>query len=452
MCGIVGITGSRDAAELVSIGLFALQHRGQESAGIVSAHDGRLELKIGMGTVDDVFAGSALKALRGDMAVGHVRYATSGASHIKNAQPLVFNCAHGQLAIAHNGNLTNALALRNKLEQRGAIFQSSTDTEVIIHLIARHKGPVEDAVLESLKQVEGSYSLLFLTKDKMIAARDPLGFRPLVLGKLGRGFIVASETTALNLLGAKYLRDIEAGEIVILEDGHIKSLKPFPPRSNLAQCVFEQVYFSRPDSVVFGKGVQATRSAMGRELAREMKGIKADIVVPVPDSGVPSALGFSQESGIPLEMGFVRSHYIGRTFIQPAQGLRDNSVSLKLLPIEDSLRGKRVILIDDSIVRGTTSRKICRMLRRSGVKEIHMAISSPPIISPCYYGIDTPSRKELIAANHTQQEVRKFLGVDSLHHLSLAGLLKAVGGSAQSHCAACFTGHYPTPIADFSST
>src|SRR5208282_538976 len=308
MCGIVGITGSRDAAKLVSVGLFALQHRGQESAGIVAADKGHLELKVGMGHVADVFAGSALKSLSGRMAMGHVRYATSGASHIKNAQPLVFNCAHGPISIAHNGNLTNALSLKDKLEARGAIFQSSTDTEVIIHLIARHKGLVEDAVIESLRQVEGAYSLLFLTPDKMIAARDPLGFRPLVLGRIGRAYVVASETTALDLLGARYIREIEPGEIVVVEEDHLKSLRPFSARPERAQCVFEQVYLARPDSVVFGRGVHATRVALGRELARETKNLwaaspesdpRVDIVVPVPDSGIPAALGFAHESGIP---------------------------------------------------------------------------------------------------------------------------------------------------------
>ena len=450
MCGIVGLAGNRDASELVSVGLFALQHRGQESAGIVSASEERLHLKVGMGHVADVFSGAAVRSLPGSMAVGHVRYATSGASHIKNAQPLVFNCAHGAIAIAHNGNLTNAIDLKSKLEARGAIFQSSTDTEVIVHLLARHKGPVEDAVIDALRQVQGAYCLLLLTPDKMIAARDPMGFRPLVLGKLGKGHVFASESTVLNLLGATIVREVEPGEIVIVENGKLRSLKPFPDPGRRARCVFEQVYFARPDSEIFGRGVQATRVDLGRELAREMKGVKADIVVPVPDSGIPAAMGFSRESGIPFELGFVRSHYIGRTFIQPAQGLRDNSVSLKLLPIQSNLRGKKIVLIDDSIVRGTTSRKICKMLRRYGVKEIHMAISSPPIISPCYYGIDTPSRDELIASKNSVDEIRRFLGVDSLHYLSVEGLLKAAGGDSQSHCTACFTGQYPTPITDFA--
>jgi len=449
MCGIVGVFGHRDASQLAYLGLFALQHRGQESAGIVTADGEQLKLRVGMGLASEIFDEEALKGLSGRAAVGHVRYATTGASHLKNAQPLTFNHVHGPIAIAHNGNLTNAGVLRENLEDRGAIFQSSTDSEVIVHLIARSKGPVEDAIIHSLRQVIGAYSLLFLTPDKMIAARDPHGFRPLVLGRLGRSYVVASETTALHLMGARPLREIEPGEVLILEANSVpKSLRPFG-RAPASRCVFEQVYFARPDSEVFGRSVQASRQELGRELAREMKGISADMAVPVPDSGVPAALGFSQESGIPFQVGFVRSHYVGRTFIQPAQVLRDASVALKLSPVREALRGRRIVLVDDSIVRGTTSRKICRMLRKVGVKEIHMAISSPPIVSPCYYGIDTPREDELIAARHTSEEVRRFLGVDSLHYLSVDGMLRAAGGGADGYCTACFTKEYPTPIPDF---
>ena len=458
MCGIVGVFGNKSAAQLAYLGLFALQHRGQESAGIVTSDGEQMKLRVGMGLAADVFDETSLRGLPGRGAVGHVRYATTGASHLKNAQPLTFNNVHGPIAIAHNGNLTNAGVLRERLESRGAIFQSSTDSEVIVHLIARAKGPIEDAIILSLRQVVGAYSLLFLTPGKMIAARDPGGFRPLVLGRFGRSHVVASETTALNLMGARLVREIEPGEILIFEPNSApKSIKPFF-RAPTTRCVFEQVYFARPDSRVFGHSVQASRQEMGRALAREMQGIEADMVVPVPDSGVPAALGFSRESGIPFEVGFVRSHYVGRTFIQPAQVLRDASVSLKLSPVRETLEGKRIVLVDDSIVRGTTSRKICRMLRRVGVREIHMAISSPPIISPCYYGIDTPQRDELIAARRKPEEVRRFIGVDSLHHLSVEGMLRAAGGgdvaaaktaSDSGYCAACFTAEYPTSTPDF---
>ncbi len=449
MCGILGVSGHRDAARLANLGLFALQHRGQESAGIVASDGKELSLKVGMGLVSEIFDAASLKSLKGRSAIGHVRYATTGASHLKNAQPLTFNHVHGPIAIAHNGNLTNAMQLRGKLEQRGAIFQSSTDSEVIVHLIARNRGPVEDAILQSLRQVVGAYSLLFLTPRQMIAARDPWGFRPLVIGRIGRAFVFASETTALNLLEARFVREVEPGEVVITEGTVLKSLKPFPLPARAAHCVFEQVYFARPDSMVFGASVQASRRAMGRELAKEMAAVRADLVVAVPDSGVPAALGFAEESGLPFETGFVRSHYIGRTFIQPAQGMRDASVALKLLPVREALEGKRIVLIDDSIVRGTTSRKICRMLRKIGVREIHMGVSSPPIVAPCYYGIDTPRRSELIAANHFEEEIRRYLGVDSLHYLSLDGLRRASGGGPERFCDACFTRRYPTPIADF---
>ncbi|HXT01194.1 MAG TPA: amidophosphoribosyltransferase [Elusimicrobiota bacterium] len=450
MCGIFAVAGRPDAAELTQLGLFALQHRGQESAGIVTVNkDAGFNTKIGMGLVSEVFA-DGVAAIEGKTAIGHVRYATTGASHLKNAQPLVYKTVHGPIAIAHNGNLTNANMLKHKLEGRGAIFQSSTDSEVIVHLLARQEGPIEDALIASLRQVEGAYSLLLLTPQKMIAARDPYGFRPLILGRLGAQHVFASETSAFNLVGAEVVRELEPGEMAIVEDGKLKTLKPFAPVSAPARCVFEQVYFARPDSMIFGRGVQAARRDLGRALAREMEGVKADVVVPVPDSGVSAALGFSEVSGVPFEMGLVRSHYVSRTFIKPTQELREKAAMLKLAPVPEALRGKRVLLIDDSIVRGTTSKKICKSLREAGAREIHMGVTSPPIASPCYYGIDTPRASELIANVHSQDEIRKFLGVDTLHHLSLPGMLRAVGkGDESGWCTACFTRRYPTPIPDY---
>ncbi|HEX4048971.1 MAG TPA: amidophosphoribosyltransferase [Elusimicrobiota bacterium] len=450
MCGIFAVAGRPDAAELTQLGLFALQHRGQESAGIVAVgKNGAFNVRIGMGLVSEVFA-EGIAALEGRTAIGHVRYATTGASHLKNAQPLVYKTVHGPIAIAHNGNLTNANLLKHKLETRGAIFQSSTDSEVIVHLLARQEGPIEDALIASLRQVEGAYSILLLTPEKVIAARDPYGFRPLILGRLGANHVFASETSALNLVGAEIVRELEPGEMAIVEDGRLKTLKPFAPVPAPARCVFEQVYFARPDSMIFGRGVQAARRDLGRALAREMDGVKADVVVPVPDSGVSAALGFAEVSGIPFEMGLVRSHYVSRTFIKPTQELREKAAMLKLAPVPEALRGKRVLLIDDSIVRGTTSKKICKSLREAGAREIHMGVTSPPIVSPCYYGIDTPRAAELIANGHTQDEVRKFLGVDTLQHLSLQGMLRAVGkGDETGWCAACFTRRYPTPIPDY---
>ena len=405
-----------------------------------------------MGLVSKVFKPRLLESLPGRMAVGHVRYATTGASHLKNAQPLVFKNIHGQVALAHNGNLTNALEIKAKLERRGAIFQSSTDSEVIVHLLARANGPMEDAVIESLRQVEGAYSLLFLTPTQLIAARDPYGFRPLILGQLGKSWVLASETSALNLVKAAVVREVEPGEVLVIEGAKLKSLKPFKPAPRLARCVFEQVYFARPDSNLFGRNVQAARRDLGRALAREMEGVKADIVVPVPDSGVSAALGFSDVSHIPFEMALVRSHYVSRTFIKPTQELRELAAELKLAPVIDTLKGKRIVLIDDSIVRGTTSRKITKSLRAAGVREIHMAISSPPIVSPCYYGIDTPRAGELIGNKMSVEEIRKFLDVDSLHYLSIDGMLAAAGGGdSTGYCTACFTKIYPTPIPDYQA-
>ena len=448
MCGIVGISDSPQAAQLAHLGLFALQHRGQESAGIVSAYRSELRHHIGMGLVSEVFNRQSLAALTGEAAIGHVRYSTTGASHLKNAQPLLFKTAHGPVAVAHNGNLTNAAFLRRSLEHRGAIFQSDTDTEIIAHLLAREPGPLEEAVVASLRQVEGAGCLLLLAPDRLIAARDPYGFRPLVLGEVGKTFVLASETSALNLLKARFIREVAPGEVLTIKGGRLSSRRPFPA-AKLSRCVFEQVYLARPDSNIFGRNVQAVRREMGRELARQTRGLKADVVVPVPDSGVSAALGFSDESGIPFEMGLVRSHYVSRTFIKPSQELRELAAELKLAPVHETLAGRRVVLVDDSIVRGTTSLKIAKSLRRAGAREIHMAVSAPPIVSPCHYGIDTPCDDELIASRHSVAEIRRFLGVDSLHYLELARMLKAAGGgSPDGFCAACFTGKYPTAILD----
>jgi len=451
MCGIIGISDSRNAVQLAYLGLFALQHRGQEAAGIIASDGKRLGGRAELGLVAEAFPESVLKTIRGRAAIGHVRYATAGDSELRNAQPLVFDHVHGPIAIAHNGTLTNALTLRRKLEKKGAIFRTTADSEVIVHLIARHRGPIEEAVAAALKQVQGAYSLLFLTPDKLIAARDPRGFRPLCLARMGRSHVFASETTAIHQMGARFLREIEPGEMAVVEKGHVRSIRIAKKRP-CAHCVFEQIYFARPDSTVFGRSIQATRRALGRELAKQMAPMRGDLVVPVPDSGVPAALGYSRESGTYMEMGIVRSHYIGRTFIQPAQVLRDNAVMLKLSPVYETLRGKSIILIDDSIVRGTTSRRICSILRKCGVGEIHMAISSPPIISPCYYGIDTPSKAELLAANRSMEESRRFIGADSLTYLEVERMLRAVtgrDGMRRGFCTACFTGKYPTPLADF---
>lgn len=452
MCGLVAIAGDSSAVRLATLALYALQHRGQEAAGLVSASGGRLHARHGLGLVADVLPEEALRALPGRSALGHVRYATAGGSSVQNAQPLVFDHVHGPIAIAHNGTLTNALTLRRRLEAEGAIFRTTSDSEVIVHLVARQKGPVERAVAAALTRVEGAFSLLFLTPQSLVAVRDPFGFRPLVLGRKGKAFVFASETTALNQVGAELVREVEPGEMIVVREGRLRARRIFPRPAARAHCVFEQVYFARPDSSVFGLSVQATRRQLGRELAKEMFGTEADAVVPVPDSGVPAAIGFAEESGIPLELGFVRSHYVGRSFIQPAQGMRDYAVMLKLMPVREVLDGKRIVLVDDSLVRGTTSRRLCRILRGAGVKAIHMALSSPPIVSPCYYGIDTPQRRELIAAQRSQKGIARFLGVDSLHYLSLEGLLRAAGRDGgprgADYCTACFTRRYPTPLTD----
>lgn len=449
-CGVFAIYGHPEAAKMANLGLYALQHRGQESAGI-STSDGRdINTHKAMGLVSDVFSSSALAGLPGEMAIGHTRYSTSGDSGVRNAQPFSVACNKGKIAVAHNGNITNAAELRGELEREGSIFQASSDTEVILHLFARSRETTVPAALrEALLQLEGAFSLVFLAQNCVIVARDPHGFRPLAMGQLelsnGRhAYVFASETCAFDLIDAVFMGDVEPGEMVIVGPLGVTRQR-FAPKAQRSQCSFEHVYFSRPDSLVFGKSVQESREAMGRMLAREHP-IPADLVVPVPDSGVPAALGFSSESGIPFGHGLIRSHYVGRTFIEPSQAIRDFGVKLKLNPIRHMLEGKRVILVDDSLVRGTTSRKLVRMVRNAGATEVHLRISCPPTISPCYYGVDTPSKKELIAANHSIEEIRRFVQADTLGYLSLDSLSLAVRGEQNQYCYACYTGDYPTQI------
>jgi amidophosphoribosyltransferase len=441
-CGVFGIFGNPEAANLTYLGLYALQHRGQESAGIAASDGMTVKLSRGMGQVAEIFSEPVLAGLTGNIAVGHVRYSTAGSSRIENAQPLVIDCAHGQFSVAHNGNLVNASELKDDLVQLGSIFQTTTDTEVIVHLFARSRAAsVEDAVIEALAQVRGAYSLVMSTKDQVLAARDPHGFRPLVLGRLGESVIVCSETCALDLIGATYVRDVEPGEVLVINRNGVRSIKPFSSQP-LAHCVFEHVYFARPDSYVFGRSVNEVRTEFGRQLARE-SGVDADVVVPIPDSGVCAAVGFSEQSGIPMRFGLIRNHYIGRTFIEPQQSIRHFGVKIKLNPVRSILEGRRVVLIDDSIVRGTTSRKIVKLVKAAGAREVHMRISCPPTVSPCFYGVDTPRRSELIAATHTLDEIQTYLRADSLAYLSLDGMLGAVAPSQRSYCTSCYTGHYP---------
>jgi amidophosphoribosyltransferase len=444
-CGIVGVYGHPEAAKLAYLGLYALQHRGQESAGIASTQGQRLELVKGMGLVQDIFTSAALTRLPGYAAIGHTRYSTAGDSSALNAQPILTDCNKGHLALAHNGNLTNAREWRRRLEHRGSIFQTTSDTEVIFHLVARSSAHnLAGALAEALNLLEGAYSLLLLSPDEVLAIRDPRGFRPLALGRLGEAWIVASETCAFDLLDAEYVRDVEPGEMLRIGPCGLESVH-FAPEKPHQYCIFEHVYFSRPDSIVFGRQVNHSREMLGRLLAREQPA-PADIVVPVPDSGVPAAVGYALESGLPFRMGLIRNHYVGRTFIEPEQSIRDFGVKLKLNPVRELLEGKRVALVDDSIVRGTTSRKIVRMLREAGAAEVHMRVSCPPTISPCYYGIDTPTRDELIAARHSIDEIRAFVGADTLGYLSLESLRRAVGDEEGCFCTSCYTGHYPTEL------
>src|SRR5476649_1473544 len=432
-CGVFGIFGHPEAANMTYLGLYALQHRGQESAGIAASDTQQVRISREMGYVADIFDGETLSKLAGPISIGHVRYSTAGESKLLNAQPILIDCAHGQIALCHNGNIVNARELRDDLVQQGSIFQSSSDTEVILHLYARSKGrTVEDAIVESVAQVQGAFSLVMLTKDKLIAVRDPHGFRPLALGRLDESWVVCSETCAMDLIGATYERDVEPGEIVIISADGLKSIKPFPP-APLAHCIFEHVYFARPDSYVFGRSVNEVRTELGRQLAREQPA-DVDVVVPIPDSGVCAATGYAEASGVPLQMGLIRNHYVGRTFIQPQQLIRDFSVRVKLNPVKSILNGRKVVLVDDSIVRGTTSRKIVKMVRAAGASEVHMRISCPPTVSPCFYGVDTPQRSELIAATHTLEEIRRYIGADSVGYLSLEGMLDSVGPARASYC------------------
>ncbi|MCL4848200.1 MAG: amidophosphoribosyltransferase [Acidobacteria bacterium] len=441
-CGVFGVFGHHEAANLAYLGLYALQHRGQESAGIAAADGGRVRLSRQMGYVADAFNEATLSTLSGRAAIGHVRYSTAGESRLQNAQPLLIECAHGQIALCHNGNLVNAGELRSQLVRDGSIFQTTSDTEVVLHLYARSRATsAEDAIVESIAQVTGAFSLVMLTPDRLVAARDPHGFRPLAIGRLGEAVIITSETCALDLIGATYVRDVEPGEVVVVSAAGLRSVKPFPPATP-AYCIFEHVYFARPDSYVFGRSVNEVRTDLGRLLAREA-GVEADVVVPIPDSGVCAAVGYAEETGLPMRFGLIRNHYVGRTFIQPQQSIRHFGVKVKLNPVRSILEGQRVVLLDDSIVRGTTSRKIVRMVKAAGAREVHMRISCPPTISPCFYGVDTPRRSELIAATHTLDEIQRYLGADSLAYLSLEGLLAGVDPDRRSYCTSCYTGQYP---------
>jgi len=450
-CGVFGVFGHEEASKLAYLGLYALQHRGQESAGIVSSDGSELHLHRAMGEVEEIFQPRVLAQLPGKMAIGHTRYSTAGDKALLNAQPIVIDCNKGKIALGHNGNLTNAAEWRRKLEHRGSIFQTNSDTEVIVHLIARSPARnLSGALGDALNQVEGAYSLLVLTPDELYAVRDPRGFRPLVLGKLrpanggSETWLVASETCAFDLLNAQYVREIAPGEMVRISRAGIESIH-FAPEKQHQQCIFEHVYFSRPDSIIFGRSVNESREGLGRLLAREHPA-NADIVVPVPDSGVPAAVGYALESKIPFRMGLIRNHYIGRTFIEPSQAIRNFGVKLKLNPVRSLIEGQRIVLVDDSIVRGTTSRKIVRMVREAGAREVHVRISCPPTISPCYYGVDTPTREELIASSNTPEEICKFLGADSLGYLSMTGLKQAVNDTQGRFCTSCYTGIYPTDL------
>lgn len=445
-CGVFGIYGHPEAANLTYLGLHALQHRGQESAGIVTSDGTNLYAHRAMGLVQDVFDEACLEKLPGHMAIGHVRYSTTGASHLRNAQPFAVDYARGSLAVCHNGNLTNAEEVRAELEEKGSIFQSSTDTEVLVHLVARStKGLLAERVVEALNRVQGAYSLLFMSEGTMIAARDPMGIRPLCLGILpGKkdSHVFASEPTSFELIGAEYVRDVEPGELIVIDGAGLRSVR-LGGDTKRRMCIFEYVYFARPDSSLNGRSVYSVRKLLGEQVAREHP-VEADVVIPVPDSGVPAGIGFAAALGIPFEMGLIRSHYVGRTFIEPQQSIRHFGVRLKLSPVEAVLRGKRVVVVDDSIVRGTTSRKIVKMIRDAGAREVHMRISSPPTQWPCYYGIDTPTRRELIASSHSVEEIARYITADSLAYLSLEGMVQQAGGSG--FCHACFSGEYAVPF------
>ncbi len=452
-CGVVAIYNHPDAARQAYLGLYALQHRGQESAGIATADGTNLSNIKGMGLVADIFSDQVLAKLRGDMAIGHTRYSTTGDSALLNAQPIRVDSTKGLIAIAHNGNLVNLGNLRTKLERAGAFFQTTSDSEIIVQLIAHSKeSTLVDAIADSLRQVDGAFSIVMMTRDRIFAARDPQGFRPLSMGRIANPegpdtIVFASETCAFDLLRATYERDVAPGEVIMVSADGITS-RQFAMSAKKSSCIFEHVYFARPDSRIFGRWVQESREEMGRQLARE-SAVDADLVVPVPDSGVTAAIGYAAESGLPFRFGLIRNHYVGRTFIEPEQRVRDFGVKLKLNPVRNLLEGKRVILIDDSIIRGTTSRKIVRMVRSAGAREVHLRISCPPTVSPCFYGVDTPSKKDLIAANNSVEEIRRYIEADSLAYLSLAGLENCCdGGEENQFCVACYTGIYPTAWVD----
>ncbi|MEK9629341.1 MAG: amidophosphoribosyltransferase [Nitrospinota bacterium] len=446
-CGVVGVYGHPEAANLVYLGLYALQHRGQESAGIVASTHSSMHLELGMGLVADIFDPGRLLKLPGPLAIGHNRYSTAGKSELVNAQPCMINYAAGRLALAHNGNLVNAEAIRKELGSKGAIFQSTNDSEVIVHLMAQAKSEnFVDRAAEALRQVSGAYSLVLMTETELLAARDPHGFRPLCIGKLDDAYIIASETCVMDLIEAEFIREVEPGELVLINENGLQSFFPFK-KVETKHCVFEHIYFARPDSFLFGEHVYAARKAMGRAMAQESPA-DVDLIVPVPDSGVVSAMGFSEESGIPFEMGLIRNHYVGRTFIEPQSQIRNFGVKLKLNAVKKLISGKRLAIIDDSIVRGTTSRKIVKMLLEAGAKEVHLRISAPPILYSCFYGIDTPTKEELIAHTHSLEETRKYLGADSLQYLSIGKMLEVLQNGESKFCSACFDGNYPVPITD----
>jgi len=446
-CGVVGVYGHPEAANLVYLGLYALQHRGQESAGIVASTHSKMRLEVGMGLVADVFDPIRILKLPGPLAIGHNRYSTAGKSELVNAQPCMINYSAGSLALAHNGNLVNAHAIRKGLGSKGAIFQSTNDSEVIVHLMAQSKAETfVDQAAEALRQVSGAYSLVLMTKTELVAARDPHGFRPLCLGKLDGAYIVASETCVMDLIEAEFIREVEPGELILINDQGIQSFFPFK-KVETKHCVFEHIYFARPDSFIFGEHVYTARKNMGRAMAQESPA-DVDLIVPVPDSGVVSAMGFAEESGIPFEMGLIRNHYVGRTFIEPQSQIRHFGVKLKLNPVKEIIAGKRIAIIDDSIVRGTTARKIVKMLRDVGAKEVHLRISAPPILHSCFYGIDTPTKEELIAHTHDLEETRQYLAADSLAYLSLEKMMEVLENGKKKFCSACFDGNYPIPITD----
>jgi len=454
-CGVVAIYSNPEAETLAYLGLHALQHRGQESAGIVTSNGLALRSHKAMGLVADIFTEEVLAQIRGTLAIGHTRYSTAGDSALLNAQPIMVQSNKGTIALAHNGNLVNATEIRSRLEAQGSIFQTNSDTEVIVHLVALSKEhTLPEAIADALRRVEGAFSLVLMSADRVFAVRDPRGFRPLAMGRIPAQdgqkqdtIVFASETCAFDLIGAKYEREVKPGELVIVGAEGISS-RFYATAQPQSSCIFEHVYFSRPDSTVFGRQIQISREELGRQMARESH-VDADLVVPVPDSGVTAAVGYAAESNIPFRFALIRNHYVGRTFIEPSQSVRDFGVKLKLNPVRSLLEGKRVVLVDDSIVRGTTSKKIVRMIRNAGAKEVHMRISCPPTISPCFYGVDTPSKKQLIAANKSVEEIREYIGADSLAYLSLEGLKRACGeGEKTNYCTACYTGKYPTAWVD----